>query len=87
MIAKTYLLLFTLWPPMALFLLAHDLEPSLRWFSSLGVGGALAGIIFYFYRMDRKRSEDGLREVATSFRSIVQENTTALNRLCNLLDK
>ena len=28
-----------------------------KWFATLGVGGAIGGIIFWFYRMDRLRCE------------------------------
>jgi hypothetical protein len=57
-----------------------------------GVG--LAGIMFWFYREDRKRSEEKLAAsearlatFAIEFRTIVENNTKAMTELSNHLDK
>ena len=51
----------------------------------LGIGGVLAGFIFYFYRLDRTESRDSYKAMAESFRSIVQDNTKAVTELTTLL--
>lgn len=55
--------------------------------ASLGVGGVLAGGMFYFYRQDRKGSEEKLSELSKDFRGIVQENTKAITKLCTFLEE
>lgn len=52
-----------------------------------GLGAALAGLMFYVYRQDRKASEDSLKVLGAEFREIVEANTAALTRLCTLLDR
>lgn len=49
-----------------------------QWFATLGVGGALAGMMFIFYRKDRLESEKRFGEVAENYRQIVQEITAAI---------
>ena len=60
----------------------------MKWFATLGVGGVLAGITFYFYRLDRMASEKALREVNEQSRKIsdellevVKQNTRAVQSL------
>ena len=70
----------------------------LHWdgFASLGVGGVLAGMMFFFYRQDRVSSEAHYRqdrassearlmEMGEEFRSIVTANTTAMVELANVM--
>ncbi|MBM4043014.1 MAG: hypothetical protein FJ290_31380 [Planctomycetes bacterium] len=38
----------------------------------------LAGLLFYFYRTDRKHSEERYAELAKDFRELIQHNTAAL---------
>mgnify|MGYP001562818035 FL=1 len=59
----------------------------LHWLASLGVGGVLAGVIFHFYRQDRKTSEDRYAALAQDFRTIVQDNTAAMVKLCQMIDR
>lgn len=54
----------------------------IQWFASLGVGGILAGMMFCFYRKDHR----ALEALTADFREIVQENTKAITRLCELLE-
>ena len=44
----------------------------------LGVGGALAGVIFYFHIQQDKQWREGYEMLAGEFRTIVQENTKAI---------
>ena len=57
-----------------------------------GIG--LAGLMFWFYREDRKKSEDKLAAsearlaaFTSEFRTIVENNTKAMVELSNHLDK
>jgi hypothetical protein len=73
------------------------METGLPPLASLGVGGALALILFWFYRHDRKASEDRwfeyrnttdkrYDELSRDFKLIVQENTAASVRLAEVID-
>lgn len=46
-----------------------------------GPVGTLAALMFYFYRQDRKASEEKYNELARNFRGIVEENTKAITML------
>lgn len=48
---------------------------------ALGIGGVLATVMFYFYRLDRKSSEDRLNGIIQDFRSIIEANTKAMTSL------
>jgi hypothetical protein len=48
---------------------------------ALGVGGALAGVMFYFYRQDRQVSETRMATILADFRSIIEANTKAMTSL------
>lgn len=58
----------------------------IKFLGSLGVGGVLAGFIFFVYRQDRNASEARLSQMAAEFRAIVQENTSALTKLIQWLE-
>lgn len=45
---------------------------------SMGPGGVLAGVIFWFYRQDRKEMLARLLVYADDFKAIVQDNTKAI---------
>lgn len=49
--------------------------------ASLGVGGALAGVMFVFYRQDRRSSEERLNGIIKDFRHIIESNTAAMTSL------
>ena len=53
----------------------------IKWFASLGVGGILAGVMFFFYRQDRTASEARLAKIGDDFLEIVTGNTTAMVEL------
>jgi len=57
-----------------------------KWFASLGVGGVLAGVMFFFYRQDRITSEARLTKMLDEFRSIVTANTTAMVELSGAIN-
>jgi hypothetical protein len=64
----------------------------LRWLAQLGVGGVIAGILFYFYRKDVKQftelwqAQSQLNQRQTdSMILIVKENTAAFTESTNVL--
>jgi len=61
--------------------------PDLSPFAGLGVGGILAGVMFYFYRQDRKHSEERFAALGSEFREIVQANTAAIVSLKDALNR
>lgn len=70
----------------------------LPWNGALGGGGmGLAGVMFYFYRQDRKASEEAYRQdrkasedamtkIAGEFRAIVEGNTRAITALKTVME-
>lgn len=59
----------------------------LPWNGAVGGGGVgLAGVIFYFYRQDRKASEDAMTKMASEFRQIVEANTRAITSLTTMIE-
>ena len=49
--------------------------------AQFGIGGALAGLVFFFYRQDRVESEKRFTELGLNFRQIVESNTEALTHI------
>jgi len=47
-------------------------------FAPLGVGGMLAGVIFYFHIQQDKQWRERYEAIAGEFRIIVQDNTKAI---------
>jgi hypothetical protein len=70
------------------------IEPEyLKFFASLGVGGVLAGMIFYFSRQDQKKHEKDLllRNEECEAREdklieVITKNTQGFERLCGALN-
>lgn len=67
-------------------------SPDVFPWASLGVGGIMAGIIFFYYRADRKqveltltealrKSDERWQSLAADFRTIIQDNTRAITSL------
>lgn len=54
---------------------------------SLGVGGILAGVMFYFYRKDSLVWTKRWEEQSSSWMRVVQDNTSAITKLVDRLDK
>jgi hypothetical protein len=72
---------------------ASDPTSAVPW-ASLGVGGVLAAMIFFFYRSDRKASEDRhtkceerLEAAFGQMQNIVISNTTAMTRLADVIER
>lgn len=58
-----------------------------KWLASLGVGGALAGMMFAIYRKDMKESSARLNELVNQWRGqtellvqVVRDNTAAMTQ-------
>lgn len=51
---------------------------TLQWFSTLGVGGALAGLMFMFYRKDVRSFTDLWKAQSEQLITVVKENTAAI---------
>ena len=50
-----------------------------------GVMGILAAVLFWFYREDRKKSEEALTTLGKDFRQTVEANTKAISVLCEVV--
>lgn len=57
-----------------------------KWLATLGVGGALAGLMFAFYRKDIKQYTELWRITAEQLTDIVKENTASNVKLINLIE-
>jgi len=53
------------------------MDPS-QLFTQLGVGGAIAGLLFYFYRKDVKLYTEQWRGQSEALLQVVKENTNAI---------
>ncbi len=71
--------------PVSAFLLQGS--PELQPLATLGVGGAIAGLVLVFYRSDRKASEERYSALAMDNRRIVTENTAAITKLVLMLEQ
>jgi hypothetical protein len=66
----------------------------IKFFSSLGVGGVLAGMIFFYSRKDSKKHEEDWikKEVECEGREdkligVITKNTEGFERLCGAINK
>ena len=62
-----------------------DLE-LVKWLGTLGVGGALAAFMFYFYRQDVRTYTDQWRGQSDQLISVVKENTSTATHLIVAID-
>jgi hypothetical protein len=63
------------------------MEPDLLQIAStLGVGGAIAGLIFYFYRKDALLHADFWRGQSEMLINVVTANTAAITRMIVVVD-
>ena len=60
-------------------------EEFIKFFASLGVGGVIAGLLFFFYRKDVHHFTDLWRGQTELLISVVKENTAALAITTELL--
>lgn len=58
----------------------------MKWFATLGVGGILAGVMFFFYRKDVQMYTDLWKIQSEQLTKVVQENTAATTRNNVVLD-
>jgi len=72
--------------PLGMFIGLLESGTPVDW-PTLGVGGALAGIMFFFYRQDRKDNESRWVEIAKDFKTLIQENTQAVTSLRASMDR
>ncbi len=49
----------------------------IKWLATLGVGGAIAGLIFFFYRKDVRSYTDLWKETAAMLGQTLKESTAA----------
>ena len=57
-----------------------------KWLATLGVGGVLAGLMFYFYRKDIKQYTDLWKNATDLLMSTVKENTASNVKLIGLIE-
>lgn len=57
-----------------------------KFLSTLGIGGVLAALIFYFYRKDVKQFTDLWKLATESMTLIVKENTASNTKLITLIE-
>lgn len=57
-----------------------------KYLSTLGIGGIIAGLMFMFYRKDIKQYTDLWRTASDQMISIVKENTASNTKLIALIE-
>lgn len=57
-----------------------------KWLTTLGVGGALAGLMFIFYRKDIKQYTELWKTTTDQLVIIVKENTASNTKLIGLIE-
>lgn len=58
----------------------------LQWFATLGVGGILAGMMFFFYRKDVRQHTEMWKTQTTLLVEVVRENTSSNTKLIGLFE-
>jgi hypothetical protein len=58
----------------------------IKWLTTLGVGGVLAGVIFNFYRKDIRQYTDLWQSTSAQLMTIVKDNTASNTKLVALLE-
>lgn len=61
------------------------MDEQLKWFASLGVGGTIAGLTFYYYRLDALAHASQWRDLSaerkadnTMLMAVIKENSAAM---------
>ena len=57
-----------------------------KWLATLGVGGALAGFMFMFYRRDVRAYTEEWRNQSQTLMQVVKENTASNTKLIAVID-
>lgn len=60
---------------------------TLKWLASMGVGGTLAGMMFFVYRKDMQANASAWHGQSEMLMTVVKENTAAITALIHLVDK
>jgi len=60
---------------------------TLKYLGSLGVGGTLAGMMFFVYRKDMKSNAEAWRGQSDMLMAVVKENTSAITALIQLVQR
>lgn len=60
---------------------------TIKWIASLGVGGALAGMMFLVYRKDMRVNAEAWRGQSEMLMAVVKENTSAITALIHLVER
>jgi len=58
----------------------------LKYFSTLGIGGVLAGFMFMFYRKDVKQYTELWKTMTEQMMKVITENTSSNARLISMLE-
>lgn len=58
----------------------------IKWFATLGVGGILAGFMFWFYRKDVRVYTEQWKNQTELLMAVVKENTVSNTRLIASID-
>lgn len=59
---------------------------AMQWFATLGVGGVLAGMMFFFYRKDVRAITELWKTQTEMLVNVVQENTRSNVQLTSVVD-
>jgi hypothetical protein len=57
-----------------------------QWLLTLGVGGVLAGFMFFFYRKDVRQYTDLWKDQSSVLIGVVKENTASNTKLISMID-
>lgn len=58
-----------------------------RFYSTLGLGGLLAVLIWLSSRQDREKSENRIAELSKDYRMMIQEHTSAIGKLTSVIEQ
>lgn len=58
-----------------------------RFYSTLGLGGVLAVLIWLSSRQDREKSENRIAELSKDYRAMIQEHTSAIGKLTSVIER
>jgi len=57
-----------------------------KWFTTLGVGGVLAGFMFMFYRKDVKQYTELWKTTSDQMMAVIKDNTSSNTKLISLIE-
>ena len=60
---------------------------AIKWLSGLGVGGILAGMMFFVYRKDALQMQDAWKGQSQMLMQVVKENTAAVAALIAIVNR